>query len=852
MNVSIKTKLLSLCILLVLVITLSISSTYYVLTRQDAQRESEQRIQIAFDIILNDFNNRAQTSLTRFDEFLKEDTRLLWAADFYHGDESSLSTVSVIAGYFVKAVENLKKFGHIVAVDRLALYGDNTRLLMLYQRHNGQETSGLYVKTETGQDTFLSADNIDELNQILMGGDAIPEIDLPTNAAGQYEYDIPDTISADIFHDGRTLGIRVVAPVYHKEVRVGVLIGDMLYTQAMLDQYAALSKTDVNFFAGHQFSLGTLPEQASLDQAFATQFIECAGISEEQTIAVAPRTVNRHDYYQGGCSMTSGGQHIGAVTVSLSQAVEQQAIQKMLTSVLIISLIAVGLAVGLSMLFSRKAIRTIDQLVKVIGAAAEGDLRKTAPIASQDEFGILAARLNKMILQLRTISDQIQQVSHTVHGSADGIRQQMGTLTDTMHHQLGSVDNTTESIEEVQQFIDAVARNTTELLASAEQILATIQEMRASTEEVTTSTKHLTLELQRIVGSVDQVDLSMTSISEHTGNLDEIAQQTETESRHINESLQEVSVNAEHTQQLAQETMEAALAGQASVDASLEGMQDLKAVVGNTAHIIQEVNSWGERVSSILDIVDDITGQTSLLALNASIISAQAGTHGRGFAIVADEIKNLAIRTKTSTKEIATLVHELQIKTEEGVKHTAEGLERADQEMQLTYAVKDALGTILERATNSSNRASDTVQVIRHTTERSRAINGSMTGMAEMVSTMKHVIHEQEQGIEQVVGAVENISGMSEQVNRATLEQKRAADEIVLSMGHVTEQFSAISRQTDELQQNSSRIVAAMQTIKSATAQTLRDATTISGDTVNNLLQQSERLRKIVTIFKIR
>ncbi len=517
MNVSINTKLLSMCILLVLVITLGISTTYYVLTRQDKQRESEQRIQIAFDIILNDFNSRTQTSLTRFDEFLQEDTRLLWAADFYHGDESSLSSASVIAGYFVKAVEELKKFGHIVAVDRLVLYGANTRLLMLYQQNNGQETSGLYVKTETGQDTFLTADNIDELNQILMGGDAIPEIDLPTNAAGQYAHDIPDTMSANVFHDGRTLGIRVVAPVYHKEVKVGVLIGDMLYTQAIIDQYAALSKTDVNFFAGHQFSLGTLPEQTSLDQAFATQFIECAGISEEQTIEIAPITVNRHDYYQGGCSMTSGGQHIGAVTVSLSQAVEQQAIQKMLTSVLIISLIAVGLAFGLSMLFSRKAIHTIEHLVDVIGAAAEGDLRNTASITSQDEFGLLAARLNKMILQLRTISDQIQQVSHTVHGSADGIQQQMGTLTDTMQHQLGSVDNTTESIEEVQQFIDTVAQNTVELLASAEQILATIQETRTSTEEVTTSTKHLTIELQRIVGSVDQVDHSMKFNSRYCG-----------------------------------------------------------------------------------------------------------------------------------------------------------------------------------------------------------------------------------------------------------------------------------------------------------------------------------------------
>ncbi|MCP4395757.1 MAG: methyl-accepting chemotaxis protein, partial [bacterium] len=512
MNVPIKTKLITMCILLVLVITLSISTTYYVLTRQEKQRESEQRIQIAFDIILSDFNSRTHTSLTRFNDFLQEDTRLLWATGFYHSDESSLSTVSVIVGYFVKAVEELKKFGHIASVDRLLLYSGDTRLLMLYQRNDGQETSGLYVKTETGKDTFLTADNVNELNQILMGGDAIPEIDLPTNVAARYAHDIPDTISAGIFHDGQTLGIQVVAPVYHKEVKIGVLVGNMLYTQAIIDRYAALSKTDVNFFAGHQFSLGTLPEQTSLDRAFVTQLMGCDRISEGQNIGIAPITINRHDYYQGGCSLSFGGEALGAITVSLSQAVEQQAIHKMLTSVFVISLSALGLAFGLSILFSRKAVHTIEHLVNVIGAAAEGDLRRTASITSRDEFGLLAGRLNQMITQLRTISEQVQQVSQTVHGSADGIQQQMAALTDNMQQQLSSVDDTTELFEEVRQFIDIVSHNTSELLASAEQILATIQETRASTEEVTTSTKHLTVELQRIVGSVDQVDLSMKSI----------------------------------------------------------------------------------------------------------------------------------------------------------------------------------------------------------------------------------------------------------------------------------------------------------------------------------------------------
>jgi len=368
---------------------------------------------------------------------------------------------------------------------------------------------------------------------------------------------------------------------------------------------------------------------------------------------------------------------------------------------------------------------------------------------------------------------------------------------------------------------------------------------------VTTSTGSLTTNLHLISSAVDQVSQSVKEIAENTEHLEKVARQTETEIQHIDHSLRDVSANADQAQHLAKETMEAALSGQTSVDASLQSMTELKGVVANTAQIIREVNSWGEQVSSILDIVDEITEQTSLLALNASIISAQAGVHGRGFAVVADEIKSLATRTKASTKEINTLVHKLQTKTEEGVNNTVEGLSKADQSMQLAHAVKKALTTILESATRSSTRAADTAQVIQQTAASSQAISTQMNTVTGMVSNIRMAIQGEERDIEQVGAAAENISGMSEQVNRASLEQRSAAREIERGMENVTEKFNAVSEQTETLRQNSDQIVAAMRTIESTTEQILQNATNISGDTVKNLVQQSEVLQKIVNVFKV-
>jgi methyl-accepting chemotaxis protein len=222
-----------------------------------------------------------------------------------------------------------------------------------------------------------------------------------------------------------------------------------------------------------------------------------------------------------------------------------------------------------------------------------------------------------MIAQLRTISTQVQGAAYAVNATADTILGQMNDLIVNMEQQSTSVDHTTMSVEKITDFIDVVAQNTSNLLAAADQILSSIRETRASIEEVTATTGSLSTDLSLISSSVEQANQTMKQISENTGELEQIAQHTATEIHQINQVLGDVSQNADKTKQLARETMEAATRGQSSVEASIQGMADLKTVVSDTVRIIQEVSSWGAQVSSILNIVDEITEQTALLSLNS-------------------------------------------------------------------------------------------------------------------------------------------------------------------------------------------------------------------------------------------
>lgn len=859
MTFSLKTKLLVMCILLVLLTTASISISYYGLTKQDKHRESQQRIQIGFDIIFDDYQSRITDYTTKVKDFLQKNAFMFgWSLEQYMQDNAKLGSPQFIASDMARMATALEELGYLLSANRLMLYASDDRLISAYLQDDSQRLAGVYARSSTGSDTYLPVSAPSQLmTMILLGDQNVPDKPLPPDIPALYSYsEIPDSLRVEPFSDGRRLGIRFTVPTLYEENIFGVLVGDIFYTPEMISRYAALSKTDINIFAGTRLGVGTLDIQQELKPEQLAAFSSCPDMLTEKSVmriaSIAFDEQNEQEYYQGQCAFrNSNNEEVGAITVSLSQFVERQEIRKILTSVLTISGIVVCLAFVLSLFFSQSTLRAIQNIVSVIGYAAEGDLRNTAVAATRDEIEMLANKLNQMIEQLRTISGRVQEAASAVNGTADTILRQMDGLVLHMKEQSAHVDATTESVEHITRFIQTVSQNMLALLDTSELVLSSIQQTHSSVEEVTASTKTLVVNLQLIVSSIDQVSSSVKQISDSVGQLEDIARQSETEVQHIDNSFQDVSQNARQAQQLAQETMDAALHGQTSVEDSIQGMAELKIVVADTAEIIQEVNTWGAQVSSILDIVDEITEQTSLLALNASIISAQAGSHGRGFAVVADEIKNLAIRTKSSTKEIGSLVHQLQMKTEEGVKNTEKGLLKADQGVQLANAVKEALETILDSATRSSTRAGDTAQVVQQTAESSQIIRSSMTRVTEMVSHIRQAIQEQEQDMDKVVAAVENISGMAEQVNRASVEQRKTADQIMSSMEDADQKFRSLSSQTTTLQQNSAQIMGAIRMIESTTKQTLESATSISGDTVKSLVQQSEMLQKLVSIFKI-
>ena len=426
-NASLRLKLLLLCILLVMFTTAGISTMYYVLMKREAQRESRQRIRIAFDLTLDDLERQRNVIKKRVVDFFQRETRLGSLMYLYAREVSPENPRRPVGVHLVKAAEELTRFGWMIEPDRILVYGADRELLLLYDKEGRQSHVGGYVFSATGkaylpmddpelQDKILDVtnNNANDTRHLAIASKVpFPENPLPEGIPARAEQEIPPTMQTGVFQAGGKFGYRLVIPISSLNRMVGMLIADVFYTQEMIAHYAKLSKADLNMFAGTQFSIGTLPAQAALSSQTR---LSCDDLLKEgNQFEMLSLKIGAQVYYQGQCAFTAQHEVVGAMTVSLSQQIEQQAISRMLTAILTNSLIVFGLlSIAVSIAVQVLFARPIEQLMQVMKEMETGNFDAEARIASHDEFEKLARAFNAMGARLKESFSKREQLMRTL------------------------------------------------------------------------------------------------------------------------------------------------------------------------------------------------------------------------------------------------------------------------------------------------------------------------------------------------------------------------------------------------------------------------------------------------------
>ena len=213
----------------------------------------------------------------------------------------------------------------------------------------------------------------------------------------------------------------------------------------------------------------------------------------------------------------------------------------------------------------------------------------------------------------------------------------------------------------------------------------------------------------------------------------------------------------EVTAQAVDETRHAVHKGQQVVSASANGIRQLSAQVSEVSDRITALQQQGVQIGSILDVIRTISEQTNLLALNAAIEAARAGEHGRGFAVVADEVRTLASKTRASTQEIQQMIDRLRDTTRAAVDTMTEGRQLSSLALRDAEQAVSELATIVQAADRIQDMATQIASAAEQQSKVSEEINQNVSNIHELASASTRVAREQDAQSRQMHGLTETV-----------------------------------------------------------------------------------------------
>ncbi|UUQ65099.1 methyl-accepting chemotaxis protein [Pseudomonas fuscovaginae UPB0736] len=268
---------------------------------------------------------------------------------------------------------------------------------------------------------------------------------------------------------------------------------------------------------------------------------------------------------------------------------------------------------------------------------------------------------------------------------------------------------------------------------SSTQLAATSEEMHAVTESASRT-------IQR---QGNEIEMAATAVNE------------------MSAAVEEVASNAASTSQLTSQSSSAAIAGRTQVEETVAAINQMVSSVQMTSTEVQALANMATDISKVLDVIRAIAEQTNLLALNAAIEAARAGEAGRGFAVVADEVRALAHRTQQSTQEIEQMVGSIQSGTSNAVSSMSQTSTQAQKTLEMAHGagkvlvnITDSLGQINERNLMIATAAEEQAQVARE-------VDQNLVSIRDLSS-------ETSEGSSQTAIATAELSGLAANLNRLT------------------------------------------------------------------------------------
>ncbi len=459
-------------------------------------------------------------------------------------------------------------------------------------------------------------------------------------------------------------------------------------------------------------------------------------------------------------------------------------------------------------LMARTLTVPVGLLGQAAGRIASGDLTVSPPIVTRDEMAQLASDFRKMTLGLGHL---VREVQAATLGVQEGARE-TGVIGDRVregaseeHHRVLAVQ---AAVEAMRGSVAMVGKGVEALADYVHSTSAAVGEMAAALEEVKRQASELENRSGAAAGDVDRLSEAGRRAQAQLGALGGLAGHAQGSLSAVSASLSGLETSAIASQLAAAQAAEMAEHAGGVVQEALVGIEDLRAAVGDAKKRVTVLGRRSDDIDQILDFIAEVAGRTNLLSLNASIIATQAGEHGKAFAVVADQIGELAAQISASTKSIAEIIGAVRDDVsgtarfiDRGDGLAAEGVARARKSLDALQAITAATArghetaaAIREAVLAHGSSTRDVSDLVGTIAENSGSLGEALQMVNKSVAAVGLVSRAVTALADEVVRAIEEQSG----VGRRQLQSLEKINAMLADVGRAVENHDAATTRVRE------------------------------------------------------